>query len=151
MSKEGRPSQRQLIKSFLSGAAALAILIPISASTLTGCEEPRRSRTVASPMYARPAVSVATPAVSVARPAVENDACQWSRDGKCDDSRYLANATTACAHYTDVTDCRGLRLRDLDALLVNTCQWAFDSECDHPQIGTGLCDVGTDTADCGGQ
>jgi hypothetical protein len=30
----------------------------------------------------------------------------------------------------------------------NSCPWAFDGECDEPGIGTGLCDAGTDTADC---
>src|SRR6056297_1514763 len=30
----------------------------------------------------------------------------------------------------------------------NACRWAFDGECDEPGIGTGLCAVGTDTADC---
>ncbi|WJY20578.1 hypothetical protein QTA57_12090 [Fontisubflavum oceani] len=36
------------------------------------------------------------------------------------------------------------------ALADNSCPWAFDGECDEPGIGTGLCGVGTDTADCGG-
>ncbi|MEQ9812593.1 MAG: hypothetical protein RLO50_07405 [Azospirillaceae bacterium] len=30
----------------------------------------------------------------------------------------------------------------------NSCQWAYDNECDEPGIGTGLCATGTDTADC---
>ena len=30
----------------------------------------------------------------------------------------------------------------------NSCPWAFDGECDEPGIGTGLCDAGTDSADC---
>ena len=32
----------------------------------------------------------------------------------------------------------------------NSCRWAFDGECDEPGIGTGVCDAGTDTADCAG-
>jgi len=30
----------------------------------------------------------------------------------------------------------------------DTCQWANDRECDHPGIGTGACDDGTDWSDC---
>lgn len=30
----------------------------------------------------------------------------------------------------------------------NSCEWAFDGECDHPNIGTGSCRPGTDTQDC---
>jgi hypothetical protein len=29
------------------------------------------------------------------------------------------------------------------------CVWAFDGECDEPGIGTGICEPGTDTTDCG--
>jgi hypothetical protein len=32
--------------------------------------------------------------------------------------------------------------------LANSCQHAFDNDCDEPGIGTGLCSAGTDTADC---
>ena len=30
----------------------------------------------------------------------------------------------------------------------NTCQFAFDGDCDEPGRGTGLCAAGTDTQDC---
>jgi len=30
----------------------------------------------------------------------------------------------------------------------DSCQWALDGECDHPGIGTGACQTGTDTTDC---
>lgn len=30
----------------------------------------------------------------------------------------------------------------------DSCQWAMDGECDHPGLGTGACDIGTDTTDC---
>ena len=30
----------------------------------------------------------------------------------------------------------------------NSCQYAFDGDCDEPGIGTGLCAAGTDTQDC---
>lgn len=30
----------------------------------------------------------------------------------------------------------------------NSCQWAYDGECDHPVIGTGSCADHTDAADC---
>lgn len=30
----------------------------------------------------------------------------------------------------------------------NSCQWAFDNECDQPNNGTGSCRAGTDAADC---
>lgn len=30
----------------------------------------------------------------------------------------------------------------------NACEWAFDGECDHPGIGTGVCAANTDTHDC---
>jgi protease YdgD len=30
----------------------------------------------------------------------------------------------------------------------NSCRWAFDDRCDEPEIGTGDCARGTDTADC---
>ncbi len=31
---------------------------------------------------------------------------------------------------------------------LNSCQFAFDGDCDEPGRGTGLCTAGTDTADC---
>ena len=30
----------------------------------------------------------------------------------------------------------------------NSCEYAFDSDCDEPGVGTGLCAAGTDSADC---
>lgn len=30
----------------------------------------------------------------------------------------------------------------------DSCQWAMDGECDHPGLGTGVCEAGTDTTDC---
>ncbi len=30
----------------------------------------------------------------------------------------------------------------------NTCEFAFDGDCDEPGRGTGLCAAGTDTQDC---
>jgi hypothetical protein len=30
----------------------------------------------------------------------------------------------------------------------DSCQFAFDDECDEPGIGTGACDPGTDATDC---
>lgn len=30
----------------------------------------------------------------------------------------------------------------------NSCEWAYDGECDEPQIGTGSCPRNTDAADC---
>lgn len=32
----------------------------------------------------------------------------------------------------------------------DSCQYAFDGECDHPGVGTGACPDGTDVSDCGG-
>lgn len=32
----------------------------------------------------------------------------------------------------------------------DSCQWAYDGECDHPRIGTGSCRPNTDTTDCRG-
>lgn len=30
----------------------------------------------------------------------------------------------------------------------DSCEFAFDDECDEPGIGTGACPAGTDAADC---
>lgn len=30
----------------------------------------------------------------------------------------------------------------------NSCEWAYDGECDHPRQGTGSCRLGTDSTDC---
>ncbi len=35
--------------------------------------------------------------------------------------------------------------------LQNSCEWAYDNECDHPTIGTGSCKAGTDNFDCSNQ
>ncbi len=81
----------------------------------------------------------------------DDDSCRLARNGTCDDMRYIGAVTTACPHATDGSDCRGMPLRAQQELLGNACQWAFDEECDHPGVGTGLCQAGTDVADCGGR
>ena len=80
------------------------------------------------------------------------DSCRWANDGECDEPGL-------CNPGTDTTDCSaggglggvlgGLgSLGGLGGALAgpDSCEYANDGECDEPN----LCDVGTDTTDCGG-
>jgi hypothetical protein len=59
----------------------------------------------------------------------DQDACEWTNDGMCDEP-------DACAPGTDTADCEEVE---------GTCEWQNDGECDEPD----LCAPGTDAADCG--
>jgi protease YdgD len=91
-----------------------------------------------------------------------DDSCDYSRDGECDEPRYDGEYTV-CRDGSDTTDCTGLptRAEALEALFAllpdnvrqklgdDTCQYAFDLECDDSAFGgTGACDTGTDATDC---
>jgi protease YdgD len=74
----------------------------------------------------------------------EDDSCEWSGDGECDEPGF---GTGACTQGTDRTDCgdvTALRFRN------DSCATAFDGVCDEPQ-GTGLCAARTDRSDCAGR
>lgn len=93
-----------------------------------------------------------------------DDSCQWANDGECDEPR-LEGVSTACRDGTDATDCDGVptRAEALEALFdllppgvrerlgSDTCEYAFDLECDDTAFGgTGACETGTDATDCRG-
>ena len=103
----------------------------------------------------------------------EADACQFAFDGECDEP---VIGTGLCGAGSDTTDCiaianscpsafddvcdepggtdlcePGTDARDCGPRNVaspNSCKFAFDGECDETGSGTGVCAVGTDTADC---
>jgi hypothetical protein len=90
-------------------------------------------------------------------PAAQGDnSCQWAFDGECDDPNYPNAVTNACAPGTDTADCTGAGPgpgpgQGPAAQGENSCQWAFDGECDdpnYPNAVTNACPPGTDTADC---
>lgn len=112
----------------------------------------------------------ATPAATPAGP----DSCQYAFDGECDETGI---GTGACAAGTDRTDCSAPppsqtcspdSMQCPDGAWVgrtgpncehvcpaptptggaDSCQYAFDGECDEPGIGTGACASGTDATDC---
>jgi subtilisin family serine protease len=93
-----------------------------------------------------------------------DNSCQFANDGECDDGRAAA-ATALCAADTDCNDCEGggvvggggggggggndddeVTFPPLCTEETNSCQYAFDSECDE---GGSVCADGTDSADCG--
>jgi protease YdgD len=95
---------------------------------------------------------------------ISDDSCEFAYDGECDEPR-LDGVSTACRDGTDATDCRGVPTRSeaLEALLellpqdvrarlgTDSCEYAFDLECDDAAFGgTGACSAGTDAADCRG-
>ena len=61
----------------------------------------------------------------------QDDSCQYSGDGECDEPRY-------CHSGTDCTDCGNCAPPD------DTCRYSGDGECDEPRF----CDSGTDCTDC---
>ncbi len=78
--------------------------------------------------------------VAAGSPALADDSCPYARNGACDEERY--GGPGVCTNGTDDSDCRA------HAAGNNSCQWAYDGECDHPNIGTGACQNGTDQSDC---
>jgi protease YdgD len=93
-----------------------------------------------------------------------DDSCEWAHDGECDEPG-RDGVSTACRDGTDATDCRGVpthaeavqALFDLlpasvrTRLGTDTCEYAFDLECDDAAFGgTGACGAGTDATDCRG-
>ncbi len=91
-----------------------------------------------------------------------DDSCDYANDGECDEPRYDGEYV-ACRDGTDTTDCIGrpTRAEALEALFAllpdsvrqklggDSCQYAFDLECDDEAFGgTGACDTGTDATDC---
>jgi hypothetical protein len=86
------------------------------------------------------------------------DTCQTAFDGECDDGG-LGSDWTVCECGTDCFDC-GSRFLDEcgfddgydgSELCDNTCQTAFDDECDDGGMGAlwNVCLYGTDCYDCG--
>jgi protease YdgD len=91
-----------------------------------------------------------------------NDSCPFANDGECDEPQFFGTSGV-CRDGSDATDCRDARTEDqhyaalLDALPAglraqlgqDSCEYAFDDECDDAAFGgTGACDAGTDASDC---
>jgi hypothetical protein len=90
--------------------------------------------------------------------------CQWAFDRECDDGG-PGSLYNICAYGTDCGDCgprpaaSGPGLgpptpthgHTAGQLCENTCQWAFDRECDDGGPGSlyNVCAYGTDCGDCG--
>lgn len=103
-----------------------------------------------------------------------SDACQYARDGECDDGG-AGSAYAVCAFGSDCSDCGARDPADAGnaaeppprAIPVepegdipravpvqgceDTCQYAFDGECDDggPGAHTSACVYGSDCGDCG--
>jgi V8-like Glu-specific endopeptidase len=88
-----------------------------------------------------------------------DDSCPYANDNECDEPRFGAEAY--CTDGTDTSDCQA----EADALATliaalpadvvadlgdDSCEFAFDGECDDPTFSGGApnCDPGTDAADC---
>ena len=91
-----------------------------------------------------------------------DDSCEWANDNECDEPRF-DQSTGACRDGTDAADCQGAMTRAdaLEALFAllpkgvrsqlgdNSCEYAYDLECDDAAFGgSGFCDAGTDANDC---
>ncbi len=91
-----------------------------------------------------------------------DNSCAYANDNECDEPRF--DGTGACTDGTDTNDCAAITAdaqAQYDALLAllpsdvrsqlgnDSCQYANDGECDDINFGgTGVCDAGTDAADC---
>lgn len=51
-------------------------------------------------------------------------------------------------YFVEAITGRTIRYGTIAWRVGDSCQWAMDGECDHPNGGTGACEAGTDTTDC---